>query len=466
MPARLPSDARPPARRRTARRPLALATALLGLAVATTGAGCDRGDLLEVETPDQITVTQAENAAGAQALRASAIGTFARFFAGDSAGNGIGLNIAAGLLADEMFAARGGTEHLDSRAQNENLFPVTSPWPAYGSTATQLVRATRALTEFSPPGAARNTQVGQLHMLRGYVLTLVGENYCNGVPLADANDANPRTETLTGTQLFQRALVQFDSALAVLGTTGGDVALRHAARVGRARALVDLARWDEAARAVGAGGDGAGSAAVPTGFVYNAEFSRTTIVNAVFDWMLATRNFGASDREGGNGLDFVSARDPRVRVDGTRLAPGQDGTPTPQINQWPTGDAPVTLTSGIEARLIEAEAALRAGDATAWLARLNEARATLAGLAPLPDPGAVAARQDLLFRERAFSFWGTAHRVGDLRRLVRQYGRQPTAVWPSGPYFKGGSYGTDQVLVPAQTERNNDQWSGCTDRNP
>jgi hypothetical protein len=455
----------PRALRPTRGGPRLLVVGALAAAVAVAGA-CRTEELLEVETPDQIGLEQVGNAAGAQALRASAIGTFARFYAGDSAGNGIGLNIAAGLLSDEMFAARGGTEHLDSRAQNENLFPVTSPWPAYGSTATQLVRATRALAEFSPAGATRNTQIGQLHMLRGYVLTLVGENYCNGVPLADANDLNPRTESLTGTQLYQRALVQFDSALAVLGTSAADAGFRNAARIGKARTLVDLARWDEAARVVAAGGDGAGSTAVPTSYVYNVEFSRTTIINAVFDWMLATRNFGASDREGGNGLDFVSARDPRVRVDGTRLAPGQDGTPTPQINQWPAGDSPVALATGVEARMIEAEAALRAGASAAFLAHLNEARTTVTGLDALTDPGTATAREDLLFRERAFWFWGTAHRVGDLRRLVRQYQRAPNSVWPSGPYIKGGSYGTDQVLVPAQAERNNDQWTGCTDRNP
>ena len=68
--------------------------------------------------------------------------------------------------------------------------------------------------------------------------------------------------------------------------------------------------------------------------------------------------------------------------------------------------------------------------------------------------GATTAREDLLFRERAFWFWGTAHRLGDLRRLVKDYKRAATSVYPNGPYFKGGAYGTDVVLIPAQAERN------------
>jgi hypothetical protein len=96
---------------------------------------------------------------------------------------------------------------------------------------------------------------------------------------------------------------------------------------------------------------------------------------------------------------------------------------------------------------------------------LNAARATMTALAPLTDPGSAAARVDLLFRERAFWMYFTAHRVGDLRRLVRQYSRPSESVWPTGNYFKGGVYGTDMNLPPSQAERNNSAYAGCADRN-
>jgi hypothetical protein len=69
----------------------------------------------------------------------------------------------------------------------------------------------------------------------------------------------------------------------------------------------------------------------------------------------------------------------------------------------------------------------------------------------------------------------TAHRLGDMRRLIRQYARGVETVFPTGPYLKGGRYGTEVVLVPAQTELNNPNWGGlgstdpkkvCKDLNP
>ena len=159
-------------------------------------------------------------------------------------------------------------------------------------------------------------------------------------------------------------------------------------------------------------------------------------------------------------------------MDGTKLGRGQDGTLTPLINQYPTTDAIVPVATGIEARLIEAEAQLKAGSAT-WITTLNNLRAgsqkygavTTPVMTPLVDPVTPSAQQDMLFRERAFWMYMTAHRLGDMRRLIRQYGRGAETVFPTGNYFKGGKYGVDITLVPSQTETNNPNWTACTDRN-
>jgi len=145
---------------------------------------------------------------------------------------------------------------------------------------------------------------------------------------------------------------------------------------------------------------------------------------------------------------------------------GQDGGIHFTQTVFPLAGSPIPLATGVEARMIQAEAALKSGDATAYLARMNDARTTIASLTPLADPGSTTAREDLLFRERAFWFWGTAHRLGDLRRLVKDYKRAATSVYPNGPYFKGGAYGTDVVLIPAQAERNNPDFQGCAPTTP
>jgi hypothetical protein len=136
--------------------------------------------------------------------------------------------------------------------------------------------------------------------------------------------------------------------------------------------------------------------------------------------------------------------------------------------KYPVRSSVVTIADGVEARLIEAEAALNAGDAAGALTILNALRSNAAllslrgyaanSLPPLTLQLTTAAQQDQLFKERAYWLYLTSHRLGDMRRLIRQYGRPVNTVFPNGPYFKGGLYGTDvNVPVPFQ-EQNNPQY--------
>jgi hypothetical protein len=124
----------------------------------------------------------------------------------------------------------------------------------------------------------------------------------------------------------------------------------------------------------------------------------------------------------------------------------------------------------MEARMIEAEAQMRAQNFVGSLATLNAARATVTGLTPLTPATTDAARADQLFRERAFWFFSTGHRVGDLRRLVKQYSRAANTVFPIGAWHKGGNYGADVNIPLPLAEQNNPNVGGgaetCIDRNP
>ena len=433
---------------------------VLPLAGALLVGACSRDQLLDVQTPDIITPDQAQSVAGAQTFRVAAIGNFARFIGGDQGGGSpLGLNLTGGMLGDEIFSARNGTEHMDNRNINPNTFPIDT-WTQVGNTYTRLVRAINLLTKF-PPASGLNTQLAELHAMEGFVFAITAESYCSGVPFWDGNEDGLKTVTLSTAEMYTRALAEFDAALQLTGTTPS--AIRNLALVGKARTLVDQGQYAAAA---------AITPEVPTNFNYNAQFSKLTtgIVNAIYDWMLSTKNFGASNREGGNGLDYVSSADPRIKVDPT-TGRGQDGTPTPGMNHYPATDSPVAVATGIEARLIEAEAQLAAGSAN-WIVTLNALRAstqsygpvTTPVMTPLVDPVTPSARVDMLFRERAFWMYLTAHRLGDMRRLIRQYGRSAETVFPTGNYFKGGTYGTDVTLVPSQTETNNPDWTACTNR--
>ena len=69
------------------------------------------------------------------------------------------------------------------------------------------------------------------------------------------------------------------------------------------------------------------------------------------------------------------------------------------------------------------------------------------------------------FRAEHIAFRQRHVTLGDLRRLIRQYGRTQDVVFPNGQFFKGGTYGTD-VNFPVTTDENpNPKWNGCIDRN-
>ncbi len=172
--------------------------------------------------------------------------------------------------------------------------------------------------------------------------------------------------------------------------------------------------------------------------------------------------------------------DTRVRY--YLLSVGQDSkTPAYYQLKYPDYTAKVVLADGIEAQLIIAEAQLAAGNAS-WLATLNNLRtnAALFNAAPftnlgqsngkplpaLTDPGSKSAQVDLLFHERAFWMFLTGHRLGDMRRLVWQYGRDAETVFPTGAYqgAAGGLIGKDVNFPIYVDEANNPKAPGCTDR--
>lgn len=86
-------------------------------------------------------------------------------------------------------------------------------------------------------------------------------------------------------------------------------------------------------------------------------------------------------------------------------------------------------------------------------------------LPPLTDPGTQEARISLHFREKAFWTFSRGQRLGDLRRLVRQFGRPADQVFPVGPHYKTSVYDND-VNLPVHTyETNNPKFTACLDRN-
>jgi len=182
--------------------------------------------------------------------------------------------------------------------------------------------------------------------------------------------------------------------------------------------------------------------------------------------------FAVGNREGGNGLPFASANDPRVPVVFKRVRPSPPNDSLFDQLKYTSATAPMVLMSGIEARLIAAEAALHEPDPDKMMDTLNMLRATV-GLGALPLPATFAEQVDLLYRERAFWLYFTGLRLGDLRRLVLNYGRDPETVFPTGnwnyanPLLGPMQYGTATAIPFShvlQSKANPNLTTGCTTR--
>jgi starch-binding outer membrane protein, SusD/RagB family len=427
--------------------------AALGLALALlTGCG-----LLDTETPDIINPGDTETADGAQARRVGALSDWAFIRDGDGTEFVDGEILLTGLMADEFVLSTTppGEQEIDQRKISTANVGIDSLFLLLHRVRAESEGAADALQRLLPDPDS-DPGIAEMLPVAGYSYISFGEDFCSGVPFSRVDgDTLVFGPAETTEQVFGRALERFDSALAHPAITE-DVA--NLAAVGKARALLNLDSVPQAAAAV---------AAVPTDFQYVTEHAESPqrLRNAIFvygdDFL-----WSLSDFEGEVGLGYRTAEDPRVPFDDPEDV-GLDGT-TPQfiLTKYPDATASVVVADGIEARLIEAELQLRNGDYSGMTTALNDLRAGAdIGLDDLDEPGTQAEAEDLLFSERAFWLFATGHRLGDMRRLVRQYSRPADEVFPSGTYIKGGSYGTDVNLPIPRSEHNNPgAQNGCLDR--
>ncbi len=437
------------------------------LVAALTMIGCS-SKILGVDTPDVLSQSALGGSLGATTIRNGAMQDFTVNFSG----NQDGFVVSTGNMADEVqtsdtFADRYFT---DGRRQTEVLGGATNS--TYNG--LQLARSDlgSAITGWaavkSMTNAAAKDSLSEMYTLRGVTENLFAEAYCSGVPFSvvKPDGSFEYGAPQTTVQILSRATASIDSALAL--ATGNTY--KYFAQVSKGRALVNAGQFAAAAAAV---------AGVPTSYKYTLYHSVATgrqqngIYNGTF---VNGSRYTIGTKEGTNGLDFLTTpADPRVPwTPSTRT--GFDGTSRnlPVEQKYPAQGSSVVLADGIEARLIEAEARLQGAtqaDRDATFALLNTLRATglATAIAPLAaSPATQDAAVDLLFKERAFWLWLTGHRLGDMRRLLRQYGRNQANVFPVGTLAlrPSDTYGTDVNFIIPFPEKNNPNFTGCINRNP
>ena len=436
---------------------------MLLIAALALSTGCD--SLLDTDQPNIVEPGDVETEAGALARRVGAISDFSFAQDGDGTQFEDGHILLSGLMSDEfMLSTTPPTEQeIDQRRVFENNSTLYDMFHNLHRARAAAEAAAVALRELRAEPDADNF-IGEMLSLAGFTYIYFGESFCSGVPFSrlEGNEVVYGAPQTTD-EMFQTAVARFDAALAEPGVlleldpeSGLEPEITYLAAVGKGRALLDRGLFAEAAAAV---------IDVPTEFQYVTEHSESPLrlQNAIYSYSIGWL-WSVSDLEGGVGLPYRTAEDPRVPFFDEESAGLDNTTPQFTLLKYPDAAASVVVADGIEARLIEAEALLQGSDLGGMTAILNTLRSTQ-GLDPLAQPGTQDEAVDLLFSERAFWMFATGHRLGDMRRLIRQYGRPAEAVFPGGVYLKGGNYGSDVNLPMPQEEGNNPNFAGCIDRN-
>ena len=437
---------------------------------------CSTDEILNVDDIDVARPESVQDSVALPAVLAGALGNYGSALNGGGDINQISL---AGMISDEFI----NTETFPTRIEVDQR---RQQYQSNGSLSGTFytIQQARSAADFAADGYRQfaPTATGLAEALNLSALSLINlaENYCSAVPLSreSAPGVFEYGASLTTRELLERAVAKADSALAVSGISARD---QRVARIVKARALLNLNDPAAASLAIG------GTAGVPSNFQYTYVHSELTGRQNNGTWGLVQNSgrFGVAEVEGLNGLPYRSEgdvagviRDPRV-VNQRRPSNsgfGFDGaTPMWWQLKYPARSSPTIIADGVEARLIEAEAAYRAGNYVGALAILNALRSDAsvftvrgytAGSLPVLAPAVGAtAQEDQIFKERAYWLYLTSHRLGDMRRLTRPvgatapnisgYGRAIESVFPTGNYHKGGLYGTDVSSPIPQAEDNN-----------
>jgi hypothetical protein len=439
-------------------RRLVAVSATLAVAV-TVFAACKTSEVLNVSTPDYLGVDAYSTPAGVDPLRFGVLSDFA--FAYD--GNTDGFTVISGDIADEITTTDtfDGRLTVNARRTAEINNEMESEYRKMQQAHLGAATATQTLAAAAP---ALKWQRGEMYVVKGFTEIFFGEGWCAGTAFSSQDGGTTNYgQPNTTQQLFQLAVASFDTAITLADTSKR---VLYGAQLGRARALLALARYADAAATV---------ANVPRSFQFLVTHSTASSRENNGMWTGAANGasrYSVITNEGINGLSYLQTpADPRMPWTASGRI-GFDGRST----NLPVEDKFGRTTSGIvadgtEAQLDILEARLQGGtqaDRDAVFDGLNALRTTntpavpaMAGSAPTTQDAAVTQ----LFTERAYWGWLTGKRLGDMRRLVRNYGRDAETVFPTGnlPVPLVGTYGTSTSLMVPFNERNNPNFTGCLD---
>ena len=389
------------------------------LALAASLAGCDTSITNPGLTPDEALdkpEAWAAIAVGARRAVADAIGS--------DANNGGRLSYWGATVAFEINPAGStGSFGIPPLIQGGTLNEAgaNADWSASNQARFVAEDAVRRYKKVMPDTLfTKSPLVAQVYLYAGYANRLLGENFCQSViPVVNADGSLSPGTLGVHTLYHRRADTAFTNAFNVATAAGNQSSLVRAALMGRASVRADLATNGLATWASAA----ADAAAIPDTATFSVAYSNASSdqYNYLY-WSRASSPYKAHTQWATwyELYNRANRTDTRVRWDSSGLkgdaAVVKFGGLVPFWPQakYATTASPIRLSSGWEMRLIEAEAALVAGDTAAARTLMNRRRTAL-GL-----PGVVfsnpTAAWTALKTERAIELWLEARRLGDLRR--------------------------------------------------
>ena len=458
------------------------AAVVLAGGVFVLGACNVNEELLQQQQPGVISPGAVTTATAADALWSGALGQWNKVMNGsptNSGSNQEGLWNWEALFTDELRSVDTFSQRNDDDQRNEatNDALLTNIYNTVQQARGRARDAINALLKYDP-SAIGTQHVGEMYLMMGYLEEQLSAVFCNGIPFGETVNGVPQyTQPLTDAQGTTLAISRLDTALSYLSkadqTDSSTLKIQFATLVTKARAQVDLGQFDAAATTV---------ASVPTDFQYNFNYSTATFDNEWWVQQPSVKRYSAGDSidlAGPilNAIPFAELKDPRVSVTNRGLIAEDGHSVFWQVNNWGRDD-PVPVVSGIDARLIQAEARLQAKDIPGMMAILNDSLRlkphvigifSVPAMAALPTPANDSVATDVFFREKALWQFERGYRMDDLRRLVRQYGRRQENVFPAGNFTRNGTptgtFGTQVAFPVPDAEKTNPNFHGCIDTN-
>ena len=400
----------------------ALAFALVGISACN--------NLLDVDNPGSVPAEALSDPALASALAAAAMQTLQCGVMQYAA--------TAGMLSGEYLNANGFVDNHPWEWRGVQEIKGAAGSCTYGRGTTsmgfytplqqarfQLDDAFNRLDKFTDAEVAtRALLMAQMRAYGGYADLLLGEGMCEMTM-----DNGPK---MTREQVFAAAEERFTDAI-TRATAVNDQSILNMARVGRARARLDLKKLPEAA---------ADAILVPSGFVRVAEFTEggaaqrenriynLTIRNEYLSVSIPYRNLTVNGVPG-------NVPDPRVKVKDAGKRANDGITPLFQQQKFiaQTGATPIPIASWNEAQLIYAEAI---GGQLGFDA-INRVR-TANGVPTLTGPAPTGqAFTDLVLEERRRQLFSEGQRYTDMLRYNLPF--------VQGTTLRGNTY-SDLTCVP------------------